>query len=100
LKSCDFWTDTGEGFFELCYLRDKQKNEIDFLITKDKKPWIPVEVKWADTEPSPAWKRFLPQIKVPFAVQVVASPNVWRWTKVQDTPLLIASAEEFLLHWV
>ncbi|MFH0908795.1 MAG: ATP-binding protein [bacterium] len=45
LKACQLWTDCGEGDFDLYYLRDKQKNEIDFLITRDKQPWLPVEVK-------------------------------------------------------
>ena len=34
LKTCHFWTDTGEGFFELSYLRDKKKKEVDFLVLK------------------------------------------------------------------
>ena len=59
LKACHFWTDTGYGLFELHYLRDKQKNELDFLITKDKAPWLPIEVKLSDTTVSSAFKKFL-----------------------------------------
>lgn len=59
LKACHFWTDTGEGDFELYYLRNKEKQEIDFLITRDRKPWLPVEVKLSDCEPSRHWQKFL-----------------------------------------
>lgn len=30
---------------ELKYLRNKEKNEIDFIIIKNKKPWFTVEAK-------------------------------------------------------
>ena len=45
LKACHFWTDTGEGLFELFFVRDKEKREVDFLIVKNKSPWMLVEVK-------------------------------------------------------
>lgn len=45
IKTCHFWTDTGEGLFELFFVRDKEKKEVDFLITKEKKPWILIESK-------------------------------------------------------
>lgn len=44
-KAVHFWTDYGFGSFELFYLRDKDKREVDFLITKNQKPWILVEAK-------------------------------------------------------
>lgn len=45
LKAVHFWTDRGWGDYELYYLRDKEKREVDFLITKDDNPWCLVEVK-------------------------------------------------------
>lgn len=38
---------TGERF-SLFYIRDKQKRETDFLITKDQKPWCLIETKYSD----------------------------------------------------
>ena len=43
------WTDLGLGTFELRYLRDKQKREVDFVVVRDRKPWFLVEVKRGDT---------------------------------------------------
>lgn len=35
-----------EGYkAELCFLRDIERREIDFVVTVDKKPWFMVEVK-------------------------------------------------------
>jgi hypothetical protein len=65
------WTDLGFGSFELRYLRDKQKREVDFLVVRDRKPWFLVEVKSADQALSPALAHFQLQIKAPHAFQMV-----------------------------
>ena len=45
LKAVECWTDLGFGEFDLFYLRDRKKREVDFLVARDKKPWFLVEVK-------------------------------------------------------
>lgn len=45
LKAIHFWTDQGLGNYELFFLRDKEKREVDFLVTKNNVPWFLVEVK-------------------------------------------------------
>lgn len=45
LKAVQWWTDIGLGKYELFYLRDKQKREVDFVVVRDSKPWFMVEVK-------------------------------------------------------
>lgn len=45
LKAVHWWNDNGFGEYGLYFLRDKDKREIDFLVTKDEKPWFLVEVK-------------------------------------------------------
>lgn len=47
-KAVHFWTDSGLGDFGLYYLRDKDKNEVDFLVTRDHFPWFLVETKTSD----------------------------------------------------
>jgi len=100
LKACHYWTDTGEGRFELYYLRTKEKQEIDFLIVKDGKPWLPVEVKISDTNPSPHFKRFLPQLGCRFALQLVRRPDHRSEHQIGDTKLLVASAARALQYFV
>lgn len=93
LKACLYWTDTSEGLFELFYLRDKEKNEIDFLIVRDKKPWLCIEAKRSDTAiNSRSVERFQRQLGLPFFVQVVLEPDVWRI----DGSRAVMSANRFL----
>jgi len=100
LKACDFWTDSGEGTFDLMYLRNKDKHEIDFLVLKDRKPWLAVEAKLGDTSLSPHWERFLPQLACPYALQIVAAPNHYRKHKAGEANVLVASAAEALTYLV
>ena len=71
LKAVEFWTDLGLGKFELRYLRDKQKREVDFLVIRDEEPWFLVEVKKSSTTLSSALQHFQQQTKAPHAFQVV-----------------------------
>ena len=45
LKAVHYWTDRGFGKYELYFLRDKEKREVDFLVAKDDTPYFIVEVK-------------------------------------------------------
>lgn len=71
LKAVEGWTDLGFGDFELRYLRDKQKREVDFLVVKDRKPWFLVEVKMSDKTLSPWLGYFQTQTDAQHAFQVV-----------------------------
>lgn len=71
LKAVHFWTDLGFGKFNLHFIRDKQKKEVDFLITKNKQPWILIEVKNSAKEPlSNNLHYFQQQIKAEHVLQV------------------------------
>jgi hypothetical protein len=71
LKAVEGWTDLGFGEFTLGYLRDKEKREVDFVVTRDGSPWFLVEVKHGDGRLSPALKTFQDQVDAPHAFQVV-----------------------------
>lgn len=71
LKAVEGWTDLGLGQFELFYIRDKQKREVDFLVARDQKPWFLVEVKQSDTALSPVLGHMQRQIGAKHAFQVV-----------------------------
>jgi uncharacterized protein len=71
LKAVDGWTDLGLGAFELRYLRDKLKREVDFLIVRDRKPWCLIEVKTSDTKLSGALSHFQRETKAKHAFQAV-----------------------------
>ncbi len=71
LKAVDGWNDMGLGTFELSYLRNKEKQEVDFLVARDDKPWFLAEVKHHEESISPALKYYQEQVKAPFAFQVI-----------------------------
>ncbi|MCY2929522.1 MAG: AAA family ATPase [Planctomycetota bacterium] len=71
LKAVEGWTDLGLGQFHLGYLRDVAKNEVDFLVVRDGKPWLLVEAKKSDDQLSPALGHFQRQLGAPHAFQVV-----------------------------
>lgn len=71
LKAVHFWTDTGQGEYELYFVRDKEKNEVDFLLTKERKPWLLIEVKKSQKDPiSKGFKHLEAQIKPEHAIQI------------------------------
>ena len=45
LKAVQAWTDAGLGACDAFHLRDKAGREVDFLVTRDGRPWFLVEVK-------------------------------------------------------
>jgi len=71
LKAVEGWTDLGFGDFQLRYVRDKQRREVDFLVVRDRKPWFLVEVKIGETSLSPSIAYFQGQTKAVHAFQVV-----------------------------
>lgn len=78
MKACHFWTDTGEGDFELYYLRNKDKEEIDFIIVKNKKPWLAIESKYSEAKINHKLvDKFMKFTGCPY-VQVVFQPHIWR----------------------
>ena len=72
LKAVETWSDMGFGEYALYYLRDKNKNEVDFLVAKDGEPWMIVEAKNSDTKPTAALRGMQRQLGVGIALQVVA----------------------------
>ena len=75
LKAVEGWNDLGLGSFELGYLRDKEKREVDFLVIRDGKPWFLVEVKHRDESPGKGLQYFQDQLNAPFAFQVVTDAD-------------------------
>jgi uncharacterized protein len=72
LKAVHFWTDTGMGQYNLWFIRDKEKREVDFLVSEDEKPWFLVEVKSSSKNNlSKNLLYFQAKIKAKHAFQVV-----------------------------
>ncbi len=89
------WNDIGYGSFSLHFIKNKEQQEVDFLIANDNEPVLLVEAKSADTRPSPALLKFQRSLNVP-AVQVVSTGDSFRLVSNDANSILIAPAAQWL----
>ena len=94
-RAVTLWTDFGLGEYELWYLRNKEKEEIDFLITANGRPTFMVEAKFSDPTVSPNLIKFQNALKIP-AIQLVNQPKVGRIIRNDNNHILVASAADWL----
>jgi hypothetical protein len=59
------FTEMGLGVFEVMYIRDKEKREVDFTLIKDNKPMALFEAKEGDSEISPSGRYFGKRLGIP-----------------------------------
>lgn len=96
LKACHIWTDFGLGDFRLWYLRDREKREVDALITRDNTPWLMAEVKLKDLKVSKPLQRFARLLNCERVVQVVKAEGIYRQVKIDSGIYHVVSAGGFL----
>lgn len=89
------WNDMGHGLFSLHFIKNKDKQEVDFLIANEHEPFLLVEAKLTDTQPSPALRKFQHALKVP-AVQLTDEEGGYRLLTNEDQHILVAPAYQWL----
>lgn len=102
LKACHYWTDSGQGLFDLHFVRDKEKREVDFLIVRDKKPWVLIECKSNSKGLSPHLVYFADLLKTKFNFQLVDSMDMDRAfpMRIPGQTTRIMSYENFFSGWI
>ena len=70
-----FATESGNGEYSLHYVRDQDRREVDFLITREKEPHLLFEAKRSDTAFTTAGLYYHHKLEVPL-VQIVRSPDI------------------------
>ena len=95
-KAVQTWRAMGEGDIGLHYVRDKEKREVDFLLTERKRPTCLVECKLSATELSPALSHYQDRLKVPTAVQLIHVGGVCRKTSRAGATQWVISADRWL----
>ena len=70
LKYCHFIEDTQGDDMTLCYLRDKSKREVDFVVLKNSRPLFAVESKTGDHDVSKHIRYFAARTEIPVFFQV------------------------------
>lgn len=78
----------------LCFLRDKEKREVDFLVTVDNRPLQLVEVKLSDDTFAPSLAHFAAQLPKVEALQVVK--NLKRAKTDATRTMQMVSATDYL----
>jgi uncharacterized protein len=92
-KAVQIWTDRGQANFALHHVRDRDNHEVDFLITKDRQPWLLVEAQLSETQPSGDLRHFSRRLGVP-GLQIVLKNDAYR----REDRLIVASANRWLGH--
>ncbi len=95
LRAVSSWNDLGLGDFDLRYLRNKEKEEVDFLIVREGRPCLLIEAKFAEDQVSKSLVKFQTLLKVP-AVQLVHRPGVSKLISNHPHKILIVSACRWL----
>jgi hypothetical protein len=96
LKAVKTWRAMGAGDLGLHYVRDKEKREVDFVLTENNRPACLIECKTADRELSPALAYFQDKLKVPVAVQLAHASGVCRKTSRSGRIQWVISADRWL----
>ena len=99
-KSIDFWNDSGEGNFKLCFVRDHEKREVDFLILKEKEPWMLIECKLQSDGVDKNLHYMAEQLKTPHNVLVHLGDDPGQYRIYKDKKYWVTGAKSFLSHFV
>lgn len=89
------WNDLGYGRFSLHFIRNKEQQEVDFLIANGRKPVVFIEAKASDTQPSSALKKFQNALSIP-AVQLIGEDEGYRIFSNNDQSILVAPGYQWL----
>jgi len=94
-RAINNWNDYGFGRFTLHFIRNKEKEEVDFLIADNKNPVLLVEAKFSDEAVSKSLLRFQNDLGIP-AVQLVNNENIYRYFKNGKNNILVVTAHQWL----
>ncbi|RLB95905.1 MAG: hypothetical protein DRH90_25080 [Deltaproteobacteria bacterium] len=92
-KACHYWTDLAHDKFDFCYIRTREKQEVDFCVVREEVPWMLVECKSHSTAISKSLIKFA-DVFVGASVFQVTSADVDRI--VPGTRIRLMNVETFL----
>jgi len=98
IKKIQFLQDRDGDRYELRYIRDREKHEVDFVILKNREILQLIEVKWSDSTISKSLQYFADRLKPKKIIQIVGTLKA-SWSKNQLhalTPYDALSALQFI----
>ncbi len=97
LRLVDWGRDTLGEKLELRYFRHRDGTEVDFILLRNRNPWIAIEVKLQEQPLSPSLKYLLERIDIPYAFQVFMQGGGDKTlAKIKTTSVRSVSAAHFL----
>ncbi len=94
-RAVTLWNDMGYGNFSLHFVKNKEKQEVDFLLANDNEPFLLVEAKMSDQQPSKSLQLFQRALNVP-AVQLTNFGDSFKLITNNRNKILVAPAYQWL----
>jgi len=86
----------GEGDPHLNYIRDKEKREVDFVLSEKGRPFCLIECKAGEETLSPNLIYFQKTLSLPVAIQVLHKTGVCKRLRTEGMTQWIISADQWL----
>jgi hypothetical protein len=86
----------GEGDFNLNYIRDKEKREVDFVLSEKGKAFCLIECKTGEETLAPNLFYFQKKLSVPVAIQLLHKTGVCKRLHTEGLTQWIISADQWL----
>ncbi len=96
LKATRLWKAAGEAHLNLDYVRDKEKREVDFVLSQKGRPLCLIECKATDLSLSPPLIYFQKKLRVPHAVQIVHQAGICKKLRTEGFTQWVISADRWL----
>ena len=96
LKACHVWTDIAFGEYDLYYVRDREKREVDFLMTHNDKPFALIEVKSNEKDVSSSLRYFTEILKPKFSFQLVLNKSLEKRVITTKPEIHVVEVSRFL----
>jgi predicted AAA+ superfamily ATPase len=90
-RAVNSWNAVGAGDFSLHFIKNKEQQEVDFLIADGREPFLLVECKLGDEQPAKALLAAQRALRVP-AVQLIRSAPGYRTFTNDGLPVIVAPA--------
>jgi predicted AAA+ superfamily ATPase len=94
-RAVSYWNDSGQGNFSLNYVRNREKQEVDFLVTRDDAPFLLIEAKMSDSDVSRSLKYFQTLFAIP-AVQLLNRNGTCKIVRNGEQTILVTDAARWL----
>jgi hypothetical protein len=96
LKAVRLWKAMGDVPIGLNYIKDKEKREVDFILSERGKPFCLIECKASKEDLSPSLLYFQRKLMVPCPIQLLHRADICKKMKREGATQWVISADRWL----